>query len=170
MNYLKLMPFLFFAFLLQGAVWNNLIGGEITPDFLLVIVIILQQWLGWKEGIALGFTAGLIADVFSCGEIGINSLVYLAAPFIMQSVRGYLEIENIVFQAGYLIVFTFSAVTSNLLYSGYIMEFDEVTAVFTAKAFAIQLFLNIVSFMIVRFLVMKTMRKTYFSEAKVSWI
>ncbi len=170
MKYLKLFAILFFTFILQGAVFGNIAGGEFIPDFLLIVVIILQQWLGWKEGIFFGFAAGAVADVFSFGEIAIYSFVYLMATFIMQSVRGYLQIENMLFQAGYLILFTFSVVIANLFYSGYFAVIDWASLMFASKSLAIQLFINLISFILLYFLLMNIFPGSYGKRSKAQVI
>ncbi|RMF96169.1 MAG: hypothetical protein D6734_04235 [Candidatus Schekmanbacteria bacterium] len=166
MNYLKLLLLLFFTYIVQSLGWNNLYGSEVIPDFLLLVLILIQQWLNWKEGLFFGLTAGITADVFSSGNVGIFSISYLLAAFIIQSIKEYIEIESIVFQSLYLTIFTFSTLWTNFIYLGYLRKFESDTILFFLESFGLQLLLNFFFFIIVKLFLTFIMERALFESRR----
>ena len=60
------------ALILQVAYFSFYPLGGVTPDLLLIVVIILALFNGPRHGAYWGFLAGLLQDLFSGGLFGVN--------------------------------------------------------------------------------------------------
>ncbi|MCK8825601.1 rod shape-determining protein MreD [Fuchsiella alkaliacetigena] len=60
------------ALILQVAYFSFYPLGGVIPDLLLIIVVILALFNGFRHGAYLGFLAGLLQDLFSGGLFGVN--------------------------------------------------------------------------------------------------
>ena len=56
---------------------------EIIPDLILIVVIATTLKHGRVLGIVSGFAAGLVFDAFGTGLLGLSSLAYSAAAYIV---------------------------------------------------------------------------------------
>lgn len=72
---------IFACFLLQSSVFTTLDLGGITPNLLIVLTASFGFMRGEKEGMFIGFTCGLLMDIFFAEYMGLYSLVYLYIGF-----------------------------------------------------------------------------------------
>lgn len=66
-------------YLFQCTLGKSLAIGRITPNFLLVLPILLGYLHGKNEGIYVGLVAGFFYDVFFNSILGFSSLVFMYA-------------------------------------------------------------------------------------------
>jgi rod shape-determining protein MreD len=84
--------FLFFvALLLQITIMSLFSIKEITPDIVLIMVIIISIQKGRVWGVVAGCIAGLIFDIFGAGLVGLSALSKSVAGYI----AGFLGSERI---------------------------------------------------------------------------
>ena len=65
------------AFVLQGTVFQTLSIASIVPNLLLILTVSFGFMRGKKEGIFVGFFAGLLLDIMFGTVIGFYALIYM---------------------------------------------------------------------------------------------
>ena len=68
------------CFLLQCTVFKALAIASISPNLLIVVVASFGFMRGKKEGLFVGFFAGLLLDVMFGSVIGFYALIYMYIP------------------------------------------------------------------------------------------
>ena len=69
------------CFLLESTVFQTLSFASVCPNLLIIVTSAFGFMRGQKEGMFIGFTAGLLADVFWGSTIGFNMLLYTAVGY-----------------------------------------------------------------------------------------
>lgn len=72
---------IFICFLLQCSVFSKLSLGGIIPNLLIILTSSFGFMRGEKDGLAIGFIAGLLCDVFFGDIIGFYSLILMYIGF-----------------------------------------------------------------------------------------
>ena len=70
------------CFLLQCTVFKALAIASISPNLLIVVVASFGFMRGKKEGLFVGFFAGLLLDVMFGSVVGFYALIYMYAGFL----------------------------------------------------------------------------------------
>ncbi|WP_408954914.1 rod shape-determining protein MreD [Natroniella sp. ANB-PHB2] len=83
MIYLFYIIFGLFFFVCQALFFSRGVLGQITPDFLLIVVMILSINYGKTAGGIAGFLAGFLQDLFSGGLFGINIISKTLVGFLV---------------------------------------------------------------------------------------
>lgn len=68
---------LIIGFLLQSTLFSQFTIGGIEPNILIILVATVGFLVDNKNGLILGFFAGLLTDVFFGSIIGINALIFM---------------------------------------------------------------------------------------------
>lgn len=70
------------AFVLQGTVFQTLSIASIVPNLLLILTVSFGFMRGKKEGIFVGFFAGLLLDIMFGTVIGFYALIYMYIGYL----------------------------------------------------------------------------------------
>ena len=65
------------CYLLQTTLFQALAFASISPNLMIIAVAAFGFMRGKKEGIYIGFTAGLIMDLFGGGMVAVHALLYM---------------------------------------------------------------------------------------------
>ncbi len=76
-----LIPVLLLLAVLQTAVLPRFPIYGLSPNLVFLLALAWGLLRGVNEGVALGFGAGLILDLFSVGPVGVTSLAIMTAVF-----------------------------------------------------------------------------------------
>lgn len=74
--------FIILGFLLQSTVFSRLTFADIRPNIFIIITASLGFMRGRKEGMAVGFICGFIADIFWGGVLGFYTLIYTIIGYL----------------------------------------------------------------------------------------
>ena len=74
--------FIVIAFLLQTTVFDRLTFADIRPNLMIIVVASFGFMRGQKEGMAVGFICGLLADLFWGNLIGFYTLLYIIIGYL----------------------------------------------------------------------------------------
>ncbi len=97
------------ALVLQTTILDAVAIAGVTPDLVLLLVVLNGFLLGTREGAFLGFAGGIVEDLFSGSYIGLNALSKMAAGYVAGIAGERLNRENIPVATG---VTFFSALAS----------------------------------------------------------
>lgn len=81
--------------ILQSTVLETVAIAGIKPDLVMLIVILNGFLIGTREGAFLGFTGGIVEDLFSGSYIGLNALAKMTAGYLAGAAGERLYRENI---------------------------------------------------------------------------
>ncbi len=81
--------------ILQSTVLENVAIAGIKPDLVMLVVVLGSFFRGTRTGAFLGFTGGIVEDLFSGNYIGLNALAKMAAGYLAGAAGGRLYRENI---------------------------------------------------------------------------
>ena len=70
------------AFVLQGTVFQTLSIASIVPNLLLILTVSFGFMRGKKEGLFVGFFAGLLLDIMFGTVIGFYALIYMYIGYL----------------------------------------------------------------------------------------
>ena len=70
------------SYLLQVTLLKTIAIGNISPNLLLILTASFGLMRGKKEGLWIGFGAGLLSDIFSGTLYGLNALIYMYTGYI----------------------------------------------------------------------------------------
>ena len=71
-----------FCFLLQTTLFRSLAFAGIVPNLLIVLTSAFGFMRGEKEGLLIGFFAGILCDIFFADILGFYALVYMYIGFL----------------------------------------------------------------------------------------
>jgi len=74
--------FLLLFFLLQSTLFKALAIGDVGPNILIILVCTYGFMYGEKEGLVMGFFAGLLCDIFFGSYLGINAIIYMYIGYL----------------------------------------------------------------------------------------
>lgn len=69
------------AVLLQTTVFHSVRLFGTSPDMVVLVVIACVQWLKPEPGVLLGFTGGLLLDLFGTAPLGLHALAFTLAAY-----------------------------------------------------------------------------------------
>lgn len=70
------------AVLVQTTVFSSVRPFGVSPDVVLLSVIAAARWVKPEVGVLLGFTGGLVLDMFGTSPMGLNALAYTLAAYV----------------------------------------------------------------------------------------
>lgn len=73
---------IFIGYILQCSVFTHISLGGIVPNILIIITSSFGFMRGKNEGLAIGFIAGLMVDVFFGGILGFYALSYMVIGYV----------------------------------------------------------------------------------------
>ena len=79
---LVLCAIIIICFLLESTVFQKMSLASITPNLLIVVTSSFGFMRGKKEGMLVGFFAGLITDIFFSDYIGFYALIYMVLGYV----------------------------------------------------------------------------------------
>lgn len=74
--------FIVAAFLLQSTVFDRLTFADVRPNLMIIVTASFGFMRGPKEGMAVGFICGLLADVYWGGLLGFYGLIYTVIGYL----------------------------------------------------------------------------------------
>lgn len=80
------------AVVLQTAVFSlqlRIIG--VSPEFVLVVVLVAAQLINGEQLLLLAFSSGLLLDLLGSGVLGLRALVYTLVGYLAVRMRGRVE-------------------------------------------------------------------------------
>lgn len=83
------------CFLLQTTLFKVLSFASISPNLLIIAVSAFGFMRGRKEGLFIGFFAGLLLDIFAGSILGMNALLYMYIGYINGMFRKLFYPEDI---------------------------------------------------------------------------
>jgi len=101
------------AFLLQVMVAPYIAIGGVSPNFLMITVIIMALVEGPNTGTVLGFVAGLLFDLLGAGPVGPMALVLAITGYATGLIQENLFAEGWLLPVGIIAIAT---LTSEILY------------------------------------------------------
>ena len=84
------------CYLLQVTLGRNIVIAGITPNFLIMITVLFAYIQGKKEGMFVGFFAGLIYDLFFTSLVGFSSLCFVLLAYLNGMFKNQFEENNFV--------------------------------------------------------------------------
>lgn len=70
------------AVLVQTTLFRSLRPFGVSPDVVLLAVIASARWAKPEAGVLLGFSGGLILDMFGTAPMGLNALAFTLAVYV----------------------------------------------------------------------------------------
>ena len=70
------------AVLIQTTVFHSVRPFGVSPDVVLLAVIGAARWTKPEIGVLLGFTGGLVLDMFGTAPLGLNALAFTLAAYV----------------------------------------------------------------------------------------
>ncbi len=85
--------------IVQSTVLDSVTIAGVKPDLVMLIVVLNSFLLGTRTGAFLGFTGGIVEDLFLGNYIGLNALAKMAAGYFAGAAGQRLYRENILIAA-----------------------------------------------------------------------
>lgn len=83
------------CFVLQGTLFKSLSFGGISPNLLIIITSAFGFMYGRKCGLVVGFSCGLLTDIFYGDVLGFYAMIYMYIGFINGIFRSIFYKEDI---------------------------------------------------------------------------
>ncbi len=84
------------CYLLQVTLDRNIAIAGIVPNFLIMITVLFAYIQGKKDGMFVGFFAGLLYDLFFTGLVGFSSLCFVLLGYVNGMFRSQFEENNFI--------------------------------------------------------------------------
>ena len=75
------------AVILQTTVFHSVRPFGVSPAMVLLAVIATARWLEPEPGVLMGFTGGLVLDLFGTAPLGLHALAFTLAGYATVSLR-----------------------------------------------------------------------------------
>jgi rod shape-determining protein MreD len=99
--------------LAQGPIIRALFPLDVTPNLVLVLVILWAGYMGMREGIAWAFIAGLLLDLLLFAPLGAHAFALMAVVLAIEPIRSFAFGEN---HAWPLLVIFFGALLNDFVF------------------------------------------------------
>lgn len=94
----------------------NILGmNTIKPDLVFLVVICLAYIFGAEEGVLVGFTGGLLKDIFSVHFLGINALAQTIIGYITGIIKERIFYQHLMWVVA-ISAFVFTFVNNLIIY------------------------------------------------------
>jgi len=121
MRVLRWVLLLVATLIVQASLLPIVIGADLRPDFLLVIVVSAGMLYGKEQGVGVGFFAGLLQDLASGNVFGLNTLSKMVIGYASGFTERKVFKENLVLP---LIAVLVATVSQRLLNLAFLWFFD----------------------------------------------
>ena len=85
------LPLVVLAVLFQTTVFHSVRPFGASPDLVLLTVIACVRWLKPEPGVLLGFTGGLMVDLFGTSPFGLYALGFTLAAYTAVNARDWFD-------------------------------------------------------------------------------
>ena len=85
------------GFILESTVLPHISLAGIKPNIMLIITVSYGFLLGERRGLFVGFTSGLLCDIFFGPMLGFEAFVYGLIGFLCGKFKKYLYVEDLAF-------------------------------------------------------------------------
>jgi len=85
------------TFLLQTAVFSNLVLADVVPDLFMILTVSFGYIRGKEVGMITGFVGGLILDLTFGGLIGLYALIYMVFGYVFGNAHKIYDSEDYTF-------------------------------------------------------------------------
>ncbi len=111
---------LIISYLCQTTLNSAITIGNTTPNLLIILVCMFALLKGKKEGLFIGFFAGVFIDLFSgySNVIGFNALMYMYIGYVLGVFHDIIYTDDIIIPIGFTAV---ADLTYNFMY--YVLTF-----------------------------------------------
>ena len=87
---------IFITIILQTTVLGNVAFRNVKPDFVLIMIILISNYLGGIKGQLIGFLSGLVEDFLSLSPFGFNALIKTVIGYLSGKTEGKIFLDPIV--------------------------------------------------------------------------
>lgn len=94
---------------------NIITFDAVKPDLMLITIICLSFLNGSEDGIIMGFTGGLLKDIFSVNLLGTNALVKMVIGYISGIIREKIFQQHLIWIVT-IATFVFTILNNILIY------------------------------------------------------
>lgn len=81
MRFIIYIILIFFSFLLQTTLFNNILILDIKPNLILILIVSFAFMRGELDGALIGFFCGFLMDMFFSTILGVNALIGLIVGY-----------------------------------------------------------------------------------------
>ena len=120
-NWIAAFALVIILFFLELTIFNTLRLRGSRPELLLVATVFFGFHFGMIRGVEMGILSGILKDVFSTAEFGINTCLFVLIGLLAGFLRNKLVKEN------FLTEFLLSATSVYLVSGLYFLYLDRVT-------------------------------------------
>ncbi len=99
--------------------------GNITPDLLIILVVIIAIYEGQFKAVFIGFFIGLLFDIFTFDVIGTNALTKTVVAFFAGYFYQEGEARKIIGSLKFLIIVFIAAMFHNAIYNIFYLKLSE---------------------------------------------
>lgn len=85
------------GFILESTVLPHISLAGIKPNIMLIVTVSYGFLLGERRGLFVGFTSGLLCDIFFGPMLGFEAFVYGLIGFLCGKFKKYLYVEDLAF-------------------------------------------------------------------------
>ena len=128
--------------ILQTTVLDRVSFNDVKPDFVLIMIVLISNYLGSIKGQLIGFFSGLVEDFFSLSPFGFSALIKTVIGYLSGKTESKIFLDPIVVP----IIFVFTGTIIKFLLSFLLIivfSSDKAGTVFSI-ALLIEIGLNII--------------------------
>ena len=81
------LVFVVLAVLIQTTLFRTVRPVGVSPDLVLLTVIACARWMEPEPGVLLGFTGGLLIDLFGTAPLGLQALAFTLVAYVTVRTR-----------------------------------------------------------------------------------
>ena len=81
------LVFVVLAVLIQTTLFRTVRPAGVSPDLVLLTVIACARWMEPEPGVLLGFTGGLLIDLFGTAPLGLQALAFTLVAYVTVRTR-----------------------------------------------------------------------------------
>jgi len=104
-----------FTVFLELLISNIIDINMVKPDLMLIVIICLSFIFGAQEGTIMGFTGGLLKDIFSVNLLGINALAKTVIGYFSGVIREKIFYQHLMWIVA-IFTFIFTFINNSILY------------------------------------------------------
>lgn len=128
--------------ILQTTVLNRVSFNDVKPDFALIMIVLISNYLGSIKGQLIGFFSGLVEDFFSLSPFGFSALIKTVIGYLSGKTESKIFLDPIVVPI--IFVFTGTIIKSLLSFFLIIAFSSEKAGAVFSIALLIEIGLNII--------------------------
>lgn len=133
---------IFITLILQTTVLDKLSFNNVKPDYVLIMIILISNYLGSIKGQLIGFFSGLVEDFFSLSPFGFSALIKTVIGYFSGKTESKIFLDPIVVPI--IFVFTGTIIKSFLSFILIILFSPEKAGAVFSFSLLIEIGLNII--------------------------